>query len=84
MAMTPMTITAAAPIAISADMLSIIFLWPRFGGNEPVVESEVELGLRTMGLGRTAGQDFLTAEPQRDGLAATEDGEMVLKKASCW
>lgn len=40
----------------------------------------MELGLRTMGLGRTAGQDLLTAEPQRDGLPETLEGEMVLKK----
>ena len=45
-----------------------------------MLESEEELGLSTMGLGRTAGQDLLTAEPQRDGLAKTLEGEMVLKK----
>lgn len=33
-----------------------------------------------MGLGRTAGQDLLTAAPQRDGLPMTEKGDMVLKK----
>lgn len=41
---------------------------------------EEEFGLRTMGLGRTAGQERLTAEPQREGLSETEEGEMVLKK----
>lgn len=43
------------------------------------MESEVELGLRTIGFGRTEGQDLLTTEPQRDGLPATDEGEMVLK-----
>jgi hypothetical protein len=51
-----------------------------FGGNEPGVESEEELGLRTMGFGRTTEQELLAAEPQRDGFPPTEDGEMVLKK----
>lgn len=46
-----------------------------------MVESEEELGLRTMGLGRTPGQDLLTAEPQREGFPETEEGETVLKKA---
>lgn len=41
----------------------------------------VELGLRTMGLGRTVGQLLLTAAPQRDGLADTDDGSIVLKNA---
>lgn len=44
------------------------------------MESEEELGLRTMGLGSTLGQDLLIAEPQRDGFPVTEKGEMVLKK----
>lgn len=41
--------------------------------------SEEEFGFRTIGLGRTAGQDLLTAEPQRDGFPETEEGDMVLK-----
>ena len=39
-----------------------------------------ELGLRTMGFGRTAWQERLTAEPQRSGLSEREDRGMVLKK----
>lgn len=79
-AITPMTMTAAAPIAMIADMLRMILLWRGFGATELVVESEEEFGLRTIGLGRTAGQDLLTAEPQSDGLPNTEEGDMVLKK----
>lgn len=45
-----------------------------------VGEESVELGLRTMGLGRTVGQLRLTAAPQRDGFADTDDGSIVLKK----
>lgn len=33
-----------------------------------------------MGLGRTAGQDLLTAAPQRDGFPETDEGDIVLKK----
>ena len=33
-----------------------------------------------MGLGRTAGQVLLTAEPHRDGFPETDEGDMVLKK----
>ena len=43
------------------------------------MESEEELGFRTMGFGRTAGQDLLTAEPQSEGLPETDVGDMVLK-----
>lgn len=78
-AITPMIITAAAPIAIRAEMLRIIFLWPKAWGIKPGVESE-ELGLRTIGLGRTVGQLLLTAAPQREGLPERDDGDMVLKK----
>lgn len=78
-AITPMTITAAAPIAMRAEMLRMLFLWARIWGIEPGGESE-ELGLRTIGLGRTVGQVLSTAAPQREGLNATEEGEIVLKK----
>lgn len=44
------------------------------------MEGSEELGLRTMGLFWTAGQERLTTEPHRDGLPETEDVEMVLKK----
>ena len=80
MAITPMIIVAAAPIAISAEMLSIFFLWLGFAGLESGVESE-ELGSRTSGLGRTAGQLLLTKAPQRAGFPYREDGGIVLKKA---
>lgn len=79
-AITPIMIMAAAPIAMRAEMLRIFFLWARDSGIEPGgVESE-ELGLRTSGLGRTVGQGLLTAAPQSNGLPETEEAEMVLKK----
>lgn len=78
-AITPITITAAAPIAIRADMLRIILRWPRGGGKDPGVESPVEFGFRTIGLGRTPGQDLFTGDPQRNGLPLTDEGDIVLK-----
>lgn len=72
MPMTPITMTAAAPMAMSAEMLRMILLCPKVGGREPEPESVVVLGFRTIGLGRTAGHDLFTAEPQRDGLPETE------------
>lgn len=78
MAMTPTTINAAAPIATRAEMLRIILLWPEAGGNS-LEESEVEFGLRTMGLGRTVGQELFTWAPHRAGFPATDDGDIVLK-----
>ena len=39
-----------------------------------------ELGLRTMGLGWTPGQERLTTEPHIDGFPETDEVGMVLKK----
>lgn len=79
--MTPSAITAAAPIAIRADMLNMIFLWRVFLDEREVLADEVEeLGLRTIGLGRTVGQERFTTEPQRPGLSEREEGGMALKK----
>lgn len=71
MAITPTTIIAAALMAMRAEMLRIFFSWRTVGGIVPGIDS-VELGFRTIGLGRTVGQDLLAAAPQRDGLADTE------------
>lgn len=70
---------AAAPIAIRAEMLRIFFPRPKVGATVVGVAS-VELGLSTIGLGRTVEQVLLTADPQRDGFSDTDDGAMVLKK----
>ena len=83
MVITPTVISAAADMATRAEILRIIFLWRRFKeerGEEEGFEEE-ELGFRTMGLGRTPGQERLTAEPQSDGLLESEEGEIVLKNA---
>lgn len=74
----PITIAAAATMAMRAEMLRIFFLWPKACGIESGVEAFVS-GSITIGLGRTEAQDLLTAAPQSDGLLDTEDGEMVLK-----
>lgn len=83
MVITPSAISAAAPIAMSAEMLRMIFLCARFSGDNAesgeALEDE-ELGLRTIGFGRTPGQEMLTTAPQRPGLPDTEEGGMVLKK----
>lgn len=78
-AITPIVMAAAAPIAIRADMLRIILLWPSDGATDPGVESPVEFGSRTRGLGRTPGQDLFTMDPQRKGFPLTDDGDIVLK-----
>lgn len=83
MVMTPSAMRAAAPIATIAEMLRMIFLWctlvEEIAGLEPE-SSEGELGLRTIGFGRTEGQERLTEEPQRSGLPERHDGGMTLKK----
>lgn len=73
-----MAMKAAAPIAMSADMLRTLFLiCPVRAG--PLVGLE-ELGLRTIGLGWTERHERFTTEPQRDGFPATAERGMVLKK----
>lgn len=77
---TPSAITTAAPIAISADMLRMIFLWRVLFVKGPTDElGSEEFGFRTRGFGRTAGQDRLTADPQREGLSEREEGGIALK-----
>lgn len=80
MKMIPITMKAAAPIAMRAEMERRILLCAMVGGIDSG-SVPVELGLRTIGFGRTAGQLLLTAAPQRVGFPATEEGDMVLKKA---
>jgi len=83
MAIIPRTMRTAAPMAMIAEMLKMILLWRTLAEVRAGLEGafcEDELGLRTIGFGRTAGQERLTAEPQRSGLSEREDGGMVLKK----
>jgi len=56
MVMTPRAMTAAAPMAMIAEMLKMIFLWRTFAEVRAVWRPEFldgELGLRTIGFGRT-------------------------------
>ena len=76
---TPTAMSAAAAMATRAEMLRMIFLW-RAREGELGFSGEEEDGSRTMGFGRVAGQEELTAAPQREGFPATDEGGMVLKK----
>lgn len=76
---TPMTMAAAAPIAMRAEMLRIFFPRVKVGAMVVGVAS-VEFGFSTIGLGRTVGQLLLAAAPQSEGLPETDEGSMVLKK----
>lgn len=83
MTTTPAAIMAAAAIAMRVEMLRIfIFLWRRVLGFDAGWDKglDEELGFNTIGLGRTAGQDMLRAEPQRPGLSIREETGIVLKK----
>ena len=68
----------AALIATRAEMLRTIRLWWSLGDNEPPLDEE--FGLRTMGFGWTAGQEWFKMEPHNEGLPETDERGMLLKK----